>query len=39
MAEIFAATLTRHGVGEQEQEELFEILGPNHAEIVVPGGG
>ncbi len=38
MAEIFAETLTRHGVGEAEQGELFEILGPSHAEIVVPGG-
>jgi hemoglobin len=38
MVEIFAATLARHGVGEQEQEDLFAILGPGHADIVVPGG-
>lgn len=39
MAEIFSATLDAHGVPEQEQGELFEILGPAHAEIVVPEEG
>lgn len=35
MGELFAATLARHDVREQEQQELFEILGPTKADIVV----
>ncbi len=35
MVEIFSATLTRHNVPEQEQGEIFAILGPSHADIVV----
>jgi hemoglobin len=38
MAEIFAGTLAKYGVPEREQEELFEILGASHGEIVVPAG-
>jgi len=39
MAEIFSATLNRHGVPEQEQNELFEILGPARDDIVVTDEG
>lgn len=39
MVEIFSATLAKHDVPEREQEEVFAILGPSHADIVVPGGG
>lgn len=35
MVEIFSETLNRHGVPEQEQQDLFAILGPTKADIVV----
>jgi hemoglobin len=38
MVEIFSRTLERHGVPERETGELFEILGPTHADIVVTEG-
>lgn len=39
MVAIFSQTLEQHGVPEQEQQELFEILGPTRGEIVVETGG
>jgi hemoglobin len=37
MVEIFAETLGRHDVPEQETQELFGILGPAKDDIVVYG--
>jgi hemoglobin len=38
MVEIFAGTLARHRVPERETEELFGLMGPAKADIVVPAG-
>lgn len=35
MAEIFSQVLAKHGVPEQETQELFEIVGTTKADIVV----
>jgi hemoglobin len=37
MVVIFSRTLAQHGVPEQEQEELFAILGPTRDDIVASG--
>jgi hemoglobin len=37
MAELFGATLARHGVPERETQELFALVGPTRGDIVVGG--
>jgi hemoglobin len=37
MVELFAQTLARHGVPDQETQELFAILGPTREDIVDEG--